>query len=253
VPRSLGYVMDAYRLQERRWLESHESLQGLLYEVVIPIVIYTGERAWQAPTSFRELAKGGEALAAFIPATEPLFLSLPGQPEQELVRHGGAFGTVLHVLQQRHAAIERFHKLLTTAVENIEVQVPRDRHRLLELLSYLTALVYHFRNETERNSLRDEVERSIQTQTIRREFHSMGRTIAEALREEGKLEGKLEGTLETKQQDLVLLLRRKFGRKVTAALVAKIERTKDLQTLDKWLGNILDADTLEDIGFQGKS
>jgi len=78
VPRSLGYALEAYRLQERRWLEKHESLQRFMYEAVVPIAIYTGERTWQAPTRFRELVKGGEAFAAFIPSSEPLFLSLPG-------------------------------------------------------------------------------------------------------------------------------------------------------------------------------
>jgi hypothetical protein len=72
VPRSLGYAMEAYRLQERRWLERHDSLQRFMYEAVVPIVIYTGERTWQAPTPFRELVKGGDAFAAFIPPTEPL-------------------------------------------------------------------------------------------------------------------------------------------------------------------------------------
>lgn len=244
VPRTLGYALDAYRLQERRWLERHPSLQGLLYEVVVPIVIYTGERAWQAPISFQELVQGGDVFAAFIPSTEPLFLSLPGQTEQELVQHGGAFGTVLHVLQRRHAAIEAFHELLTRAVATVEAQLSRDTHRLLELLSYLTALVYHFRNQKEREDLRMELERSIQSQTVQREIHAMGRTIAEALREEGKLEGK--------QQSLVMLLRRKFGRKVTSAVVASIEKTEDIATLDEWLGNILDAQTLEEVGIPVK-
>src|SRR5437016_2241877 len=110
--------------------------------------------------------------------------------------------------------------------------------RLLELLSYLTALVYHFRNDKERESLRDELEHSIHIQSIRREFRTMGRTIAEALREEGKLEGKLEGTLEAKLETLVSLMRRKFGRKVTSAFVAQIAKTTDLHTLDEWLGNV---------------
>jgi len=193
VPRSLGYAMEAYRLQERRWLEKHESLQRFMYEAVVPIVIYTGERTWQAPTPFRDLVRGGDAFAAFIPSTEPLFLSLPAATEEELVRHAGVLGTVLHVLQQRHAVIEEFHQLLTKAVGTVEGQVGNDQHRLLELLSYLAALVYHFRNVNERDSLRQELERSIQTQTVRKEIHSMGKTIAEALRAEGKEEGKLEG------------------------------------------------------------
>jgi len=41
VPRSIGYAMDVYRLQERRWLQAQQSLQNFLYEVVVPIVIYT--------------------------------------------------------------------------------------------------------------------------------------------------------------------------------------------------------------------
>ncbi len=245
VSRSLGYAMDAYRLQERRWLEAHESLQGLLYEVVVPIVIYTGERAWQTPTSFRDLVQGGDVFAAFIPSIQPLFLSLPGLTEQELVQHGGAFGTVLHVLQQRHAELEEFHRLLTRAVGTVEGQLVRDRHRLQELLSYLAALVYHFRNEKERAGLREELERSIQTPVLRKEVHTMGRTIAEALWEEGKL----EGILEAKQQTLVSLLRRKFRKKVTSAIVSNVESMKDIATLDEWLGNVLDAETLEEVGL----
>jgi hypothetical protein len=248
VPRSLGYAMDAYRLQERRWLEAHESLQGLWYEAVVPVVIYTGERAWHAPTPFRELVKEGDRFAAFIPPTEPLFMSLPAQTEDQLVQGGGAFGTMLHVLQQRHAGIEAFHHLLTGAVGAVERQLTGDRHRLLDLLSYLMALVYHFRNRQEREELLAELVRSVETQTIRREVHSMGQTIAEALREEGRI----EGTVQARQDTLLLLLRRKFGKKVTSAVVANVRRTKDPQILDQWLGNVLDAQRLDDVGIPSK-
>jgi hypothetical protein len=116
---------------------------------------------------------------------------------------------------------------------------------LLELLSYLAALVYHCRNQGEREGLRDELERSIQTQTLRKEVHSMGLTIAEALREEGKAEGKVEG----KQETLLLQLRRKFGRKVTPDIVANVRKTKELETLDEWLGRFVEADAIEDVGI----
>jgi predicted transposase YdaD len=126
----------------------------------------------------------------------------------------------------------------------------------VELLAYLTALVYHFRNE--RASLREELERSIKQAP---EIRAVGRTIAEALREEGKREGrregrregKQEGVVEAKQQTLVLLLRRKFGRKLTTAVTGVIQATRDLPTLDEWLGNVLDADTLEEVGIPGRS
>jgi hypothetical protein len=249
VPRSLSYALDVYRLQERRWLEQHDSLQGLLYEVVVPIVICTGERVWQKPTPFRDLVRGGDLFAAFIPSTEPLFLSLPGMTEQELLQSGKVLGTVLHVLQQRHAGLEEFHTLLTNTVEAVEEQLSSDRHRLQEMLVYLEALVYHLREKKERPGLLEELERSIQSKTLRREVHTMGQTIAEALREEGEKKGRREGRLEAKQQTLIALLRRKFKRKVATAITATIENTSDIDKLDEWLGNLLDAKTVEEVGI----
>jgi hypothetical protein len=76
----------------------------------------------------------------------------------------------------------------------------------------------------------------------------MGQTIAEALREEGKR----KGILRAKQQTLVMLLQRKFGRMVPAAAVAAIKRTKDVATLDTWLCNLVDANRVKDVGISGK-
>jgi Putative transposase, YhgA-like len=246
VPRSLGYAMDAYRVQERRWREQHDSLDNFLYEVVVPIVIYTGERTWQAPTPFRDLVQGGNEFSAFIPSTEPLFLSLPAETEQSLLQDGGTLGAVLHVLQQRKAAIEQFQLLLMNAARTVEGQLPNDYHRLRELLAYLMALVYHFREKNERNELRNDLERSIEAPATRKEVSKMGQTIAEALREEGELKGELKGTLKGKRQMLLQLLQRKFGPNVTPAIIAGVEKTVDHRKLDEWAGKIIDAQTLEE-------
>jgi hypothetical protein len=34
--------------------------------------------------------------------------------------------------------------------------------------------------------------------------------------------------------------------------VASIERTRDLAMLDEWLGNVIDAQRLDDVGIPGK-
>jgi hypothetical protein len=122
------------------------------------------------------------------------------------------------------------------------------------------ALVYHFRNKKERADLREDLARSIRAPAIRKEVSDMGQTIAEALREEGKLEGerkgklegKLEGSLETKQEMLVFSLQRKFGRKVTSAMVASVKRTTDHRKLDELFGKILDAKSLDEVGLPAK-
>ncbi len=122
VPRSVGYAMDVYRLQERRWQEQKKSdtLHGFMYEAVIPIVFYTGDRTWHQPTPFQDLVQGGARFAEFIPSNKPLFLSLPAQSEQDLLETGGVFGSVLHVLQQRHASYELFRGMLKNAARRVE-------------------------------------------------------------------------------------------------------------------------------------
>lgn len=175
VPRSLGYAMDAYRLQERRWREKHSSLQGLEYEAVIPVAIYTGERPWKTPTPFRDVVKAGKAFAQFIPLNEILFLSLPSEDPQQLMQAGGALGNVFHVLQNRHAEFTRFQQLLTTTVETIQDRVTSDKHRLRELLAYLQALVYHFRIPEERPDLTHDLTRSVHRRRFERKHRWLGK------------------------------------------------------------------------------
>jgi hypothetical protein len=76
----------------------------------------------------------------------------------------------------------------------------------------------------------------------------MGKTIAEALREEGALEGKAAGILEAKRETLLELLRLKFKR-VSAAVTAEIEAEQDVQQLNRWLAAFATADKISDIPF----
>ena len=41
---------------------------------------------------------------------------------------------------------------------------------------------------------------------------------------------------------------RSGGPLLPSAILANIKKTRDVNTLDEWLGNILDADTLEEVG-----
>jgi hypothetical protein len=54
-----------------------------------------------------------------------LFVAAARPAARWLVRHGGVLGTILHVLQQRHAVIEEFHRLLTKAWERWRVKSGR--------------------------------------------------------------------------------------------------------------------------------
>jgi hypothetical protein len=85
------------------------------------------------------------------------------------------------------------------------------------------------------------------------EVQIMGKTIAEALLEEGVaagiLEGKAAGILEGKRETLLRLLRRKFKR-VPPTVTAEVQAAQDGRQLDDWLDAVLTADKISDMPFQ---
>ena len=73
----------------------------------------------------------------------------------------------------------------------------------------------------------------------------MGKTIADALKEEGKE----EGALEARQQTLIRLLQKRFG-ELSADVVSAVESTDSKEQLDKWLDQIVTAKTLAEMGIK---
>lgn len=80
----------------------------------------------------------------------------------------------------------------------------------------------------------------------------MKRTMAQELREEGRLEGKKEGRLEGKREALVRQMRRKFP-KLPAAIAARVNATTDDRQLNQWPDEILPAGKLADMTFNPAS
>jgi hypothetical protein len=76
----------------------------------------------------------------------------------------------------------------------------------------------------------------------------MGRTIAEALRDEGRAEGRAEETVRSRQQTLLRLLRLRF-RKVPKKVEGVILATTDVAQLDGWLDGVLTATSLSAVGI----
>lgn len=73
----------------------------------------------------------------------------------------------------------------------------------------------------------------------------MGKTIAEALKEEGRAEGATQAL----QRTLVRLLRSKFKR-IPEGVTKRIETTTDVTQLDAWLDAHGRAKKLSDLGIE---
>jgi hypothetical protein len=115
-----------------------------------------------------------------------------------------------------------------------------ERARWLELLSYVNALIYHEREETEREDLQGMIVRSALTPEDQQEIEEMHRTMAQADRE--------RAALQTKREVLLRQLRQRFG-DVPPATEQLVGATDDGACLDQWLDRVVTADSVEEVGI----
>jgi ElaB/YqjD/DUF883 family membrane-anchored ribosome-binding protein len=88
---------------------------------------------------------------------------------------------------------------------------------------------------------------SIRSDTRRREVETLMETMADYLMAKGRTEGRRAEKIDSRQQTLVRLLRRRFGR-VPRATEQLIRATQDTAQLDAWLDNFATARTLAEVG-----
>lgn len=218
---------------------------------MLPIVLYTGTRTWDRLGGVRELVELGDELAERVPELQPLFLNV-GQTSAEAPAQGGPFGLLLLLLaQQRRVRLPVFEQTLREVVQGLEALGEQDRARWLELLSFIESPIYNEREESEREPLVEKAAGSVQNDARRQEVIDMGRTIADALRDEGREEGRQEGELRTRRRLFVRMLRNKFGR-IPAAVVRRIEATERLALLDQWFDQATTANTLNEVNFNAE-
>jgi Putative transposase, YhgA-like len=220
--RVLEYVLQIYKRQLRDWQQEHGSLDEFHFQPVLPVV-----------------------LAGLMPEFLPLFLNVSRASAATLEARGGAFGLLLRLVQQRRVRRTVFEATLRQVVRALEAQLAEgDRARWLELLTYLSALIYHEREEPEQQPLWRLVEDAVQQDRHRREVFDMGKTMAESLMEEGAA----REAVRSRQQTLLRQLRVRF-RRVPEDMVKRVENTMDVAQLDAWLDAFAKARKLADVAI----
>ena len=243
--RVLEYVLQIYKRQLREMVQQPGSLEDFRFQPVLPVVLYSGTRAWDRLTRFAELLEADEDLAGLAPEFLPLFLNVGQVSAAALEAEGGAFGLLLRLVQQRRLRRAVFERTLRQVVRALEEQLGEaDRGRWLELLSYLSALIYYEREKPEQEPMWRLVEDSVQEDPHRREVFDMGKTMAQALMEEGEA----RGALRARREMLLLQLREKFKR-VPEGVVKRVESTENAEQLETWIRAFARAKKLSDVGI----
>jgi hypothetical protein len=251
--RLLDYQLHIYKAQLRDWMSRHPSAAGFRLQPVIPLVLYTGTRRWERLGQLAGLMEMGEHFGKWTPTWEPLFLNVGALSPRFIEAEGGAFGWILRALQQRHTNRQEFAALLRQAVDGLEGKITAaERERILELFSYLVALVYNERDPAEHRGLQEQIEDAVDADWLRQEIRTMGETMADVLRAEGRKEGERKGrkkeAVRARRQTLLLLLREQFG-DVPAGIVASVQACKNTEQLDTWVLRVVRAQTLQDVGI----
>jgi len=222
----LGYVLRIWDA----WEAEHAA--GALLPPVVPFVVHHGPRPWHAPRHLHELIDLAD-LPPELAAIQPAFafvlddLAASDQADLQQRRLGIQSLLVLLHLQQlrRHAATAA----LLLAWRHLHLRLlaqPGGQAILDRLVSYVAAV-----SDDERQQLTDAYRRI--HATTGREFM----TVADRLREEGRLEGRIE--------TLLTMLEQRFG-PVPPNITARI-RTADAPTVDRWTNRVLIAPTLEEL------
>jgi hypothetical protein len=238
--RAARYTLQVYDKQEKQWLQAHPNTRGLRFDPVLPIVFYSGTRSWDELPPMQQLVHHGELFGPLLPTLSPVFINLASTDPAVLQDRVGTFGWVLWLIQQRRRQEPEFRDVLQQVVARVDRLYVQEPGRWEHLLWFAHALVYHAREESEREPLADFIRATVRKQE-QAEVQIMGKTIAEALEEKGALRGKREALLQ--------LLRLKFKR-VSAAITAEVQATQDSEQLDAWLEAVLTADRISAMPFQ---
>ncbi|QOR71611.1 Rpn family recombination-promoting nuclease/putative transposase [Ruania alkalisoli] len=239
--RILEYVTRIWRrhLGARRRGRSGQPHDGdgpVRLPAVVPVVVYQGQRRWNAPDSLEGLydPAAAEVLGSLLPRHEFVLHDLTGVEVAELLAAPltPAARLVLAMLmfapREQHlaAVLERFVD---------DVMVLAQRARVDEMFGAIMKYAYQV-SDTERDELKSF-------------FDQLGPEAQEAYMsttlERGVAQGRAEGRAEGVARTLTRLLVKRFG-PLSLEQTVRIE-SATLEELDAWADRVLDATSVDDV------
>ena len=183
-------------------------------------------------------------LERFVPQHDTLFFNLKTTDSAELVAEGHPFGWVLRVIQKEDADKEEFVEALKLAVSNLDRLPEEERNQWEKLMYYLVLLIFHRRDTEEQPELLSVVNEMVKDHNKQEEVLKMGRTAAQALMEAGEV----RGALRTRQEDLLEIIRGKFG-SIPQRIEARIQTIQDVDRLKTLIRNVIHVSSIDELNI----
>jgi hypothetical protein len=240
------YRGQLWELQAREWEDRNLPAGQRRLELVVPVVLYTGEDRWSTPIGLENLMEVAEPMGRFVPTWETVFFDLRRTAAETLTRFATAVGWALRVLQAEAAPLAEMERVLTEAMAGLEGLSEEQVGQWLSAAWFLVSIAFHRRPEPEKMLLVEKVKELAAGSKfhLREELDQMEKTYVQVLEERGEARG-AERML---REGLEIVLTERFGAltpELRAALAAA-----DTETMRAWLRAAATATTLEGVGIR---
>jgi hypothetical protein len=124
--------------------------------------------------------------------------------------------------------------------------LPDERANWEKLMHFLFAFINHRREQSEQSELFEVVQNAVSDKSHRKEMEKMGKTIAQALMEEGEIKGEIKGKIDGLKDAVSLGLELKFGTD-SIVLMDRVLKVESVERLEKIIKTIRTAKKIEEI------
>ncbi|MBC8231512.1 Rpn family recombination-promoting nuclease/putative transposase [bacterium] len=256
--RMLFYMTQIWDTQRREWERDDVPKSQWNFRPILPVLFYTGKPSWGAPISVADAMKQlPKPLERFVPGHDTLFLNLKATEKERLTAYEHSFGWLLRVIQQENASTEELVRELELAIAQLDKLPEKESNQWIRAMHYILLLIYNRREPEEHVKLTGVVQNAVQDKKRREEVSKMGRTIAQALIEEGMeigVERGMEigvekGMIQTNQERLIELIRFRF-QSINPEISDKIRSIRNADRLTALFRRALSANSIDEIGIE---
>jgi putative YhgA-like transposase len=237
----LGYMLKIWEREADEWENKQMPPEEQWLHPIIPLVYYTGERRWQAPTDLASLFQLPQALArGFVPNFAPLLLSLRDCSPEQLTKQATAIGYALRVWQAEGAPTAAFAAVLREALAGLESLTKEQEALWTRAVWFLMLFVYHRRGEGHlQGAIIEQVRQSHFSEKER--VATMGLSIAQQL--------EARGEARAMRSSLEAFLAARFG--PLPETVRQAIAAASPETVSGWIPRAATAATLAEVGILG--
>ena len=232
--RLLCYMINLWK----EYIDQNPKTQSL--PVVLPAVLYHGEKEWNSPDRLWKLFDGGDDFREYIPEFSFNLYNLADYEDESLfLGDSMALGVVLYLM--KHIFDRDFGPVFIRVVEYLKKV--GDKKTQLEFLEFALRYTYHARNE-DKPVVKQYIEQGIE-RINEESFRRLAMTVAEQLKQEGFDEGIKEGIKEGEKKFLFKMLNHRFGY-IPPEILKKLQNADD-DLLDKFGKSLFELEDLKEV------